>query len=221
MPPPETVRIAVIDSGVHPAHPHVDARRLLPGVAVHRNGAIAADDTLDRLGHGTAVTAAIQEKAPGAWIVPVRVFDDKLTTTATALVAAIDWCAGAGVDFINLSLGTANRAHAEALAEAVMRAGIPVVAAREAGGVPCWPGAGDGAIGVVVDPDCPRGAFRRLGHGSYAASGEPRPIPGVPARGNLAGISFAVANVTGLLAQALANPASRSIIQKQPIAPTA
>lgn len=221
MPRPEGVRIAVIDSGVHPAHPHIDAARLLPGVAVGRDGAIVGDDTLDRLGHGTAVTAAIQEKAPGAWIVPVRVFDDRLATTGTALVAAIDWCAGADVDIVNLSLGTANPAHAAALAEVVVRAGVPVVAAREAGGAPCWPGAGEGAIGVVVDPDCTRGAFRRLADGSYAASGEPRPIPGVPARGNLAGISFAVANVTGLLAQALANPASRSTIQKQPIAPTA
>ena len=31
------------------------------------------------------------------------------------------------------------------------------------------------------------------------ASGYPRPIPGVPPERNLKGISFAVANVTGLL----------------------
>lgn len=221
MPRPEAVRVAVIDSGVHPAHPHVDAARLLPGVGIGRDGKVVAGDTLDRLGHGTAVTAAIQEKAPGAWIVPVRVFEDRLATTATALVAAIDWCAGAGVDLVNLSLGTANPAHAQRLVEAVERAGIPVVAPVEAGGQPCWPGAGDGAIGVTLDPDCPREVMRATAAG-YAASGEPRPVPGVPPRGNLAGISFAVANVTGLLAaQALAKPASRSTIQKQPIAPTA
>ena len=36
-----------------------------------------------------------------------------------------------------------------------------------------------------------------------AASGYPRPIPGVPVERNLSGISFAVANVTGFLARLL------------------
>ena len=34
-----------------------------------------------------------------------------------------------------------------------------------------------------------------------AAAPYPRPIPGVPVEGNLNGISFAVANVTGMLAR--------------------
>lgn len=38
------------------------------------------------------------------------------------------------------------------------------------------------------------------------ASGYPRPIPGVPPERNLKGISFAVANVTGVLARAMATP---------------
>jgi hypothetical protein len=37
----------------------------------------------------------------------------------------------------------------------------------------------------------------------FAASAYPRPIPGVPKERNLAGVSFAVANVTGFLARAL------------------
>jgi hypothetical protein len=35
---------------------------------------------------------------------------------------------------------------------------------------------------------------------SFVAPGFPRPIPGVPPDKNLKGLSFAVANVTGLLA---------------------
>ena len=57
---PDPLRIAVIDSGVHPDHPHIDAARLLPGFAIARDGRDSEDDTGDRLGHGTAVTAAIQ-----------------------------------------------------------------------------------------------------------------------------------------------------------------
>ena len=40
------------------------------------------------------------------------------------------------------------------------------------------------------------------------ASGYPRPVPGVPPSRNLKGISFAVANVTGLLARAMSEVAS-------------
>jgi hypothetical protein len=38
---------------------------------------------------------------------------------------------------------------------------------------------------------------------SVAACGYPRPIPGVPPERNLQGISFAVANASGLLARVL------------------
>jgi hypothetical protein len=38
------------------------------------------------------------------------------------------------------------------------------------------------------------------------ASGYPRPIPGVSPERNLKGISFAVANVTGVLARVMAPP---------------
>ncbi|MEZ0496954.1 S8 family serine peptidase [Sphingomonas sp. IW22] len=246
----EPVRVGVIDSGVHPAHPHIRAEALATGVAILRNGEVAAGNeaTLDRLGHGTAVTAAIQEKALGAICVPVRVFHDALRASAVALVAAIDWCVAARVDLVNLSLGTTNAAHRPAIEAAVqraVRAGVAVVAARQAGDEPCWPGSASGAIGVVVGADCARDGCFQLGD-AFAASGEPRPIPGVPPRRNLVGISFAVANLTGLAArhcaelplalagadridvlrrrladQAMANPASRSTIQKQPTAPTA
>ena len=45
---------------------------------------------------------------------------------------------------------------------------------------------------VVEDDGPPRMRVR--------ASGLPRPIPGVPPERNLRGVSFAVANVTGILA---------------------
>ena len=45
------LRIAVIDSGVNPSHPHI----------ARVDGGWPENDFLDRLGHGTAVMAAIQE----------------------------------------------------------------------------------------------------------------------------------------------------------------
>lgn len=204
------VRVAVIDSGVHPDHPHIDGAKLLPGVAIASDGALsaAADATLDRLGHGTAVTAAIQEKAPDALILPVRVFHDALRTSARALALAIGWSIEQGADVINLSLGTTNAAHREgfaAVAAHAAEAGALIVAAREADGTPCWPGAldADAVLGVGLDWDCPRETWR-VRDGVLFASGYPRPIPGVPPRRNLYGISFATAQASGFAARACA-----------------
>ena len=55
------VRVAVIDSGVNTTHPHVG--EVAGGIAIDEQG-IERADYLDRLGHGTAVTAAI--RAEGA-----------------------------------------------------------------------------------------------------------------------------------------------------------
>jgi hypothetical protein len=196
------VRVAVIDSGVHPDHPHILADRLLPGVAVLADGSLDTSDdaTLDRLGHGTAVTAAIQEKAPEAFILPIRVFHDALRASPRALIAAIDWASDQGAILINLSLGTTNEAHAAHFAAAVARCTARIVAPREVGeGQPCWPGALDGVLAVGLDWDLPREQFRRE-NGLIYASGHPRPIPGVPQRRNLHGISFATAQVCGFAA---------------------
>jgi subtilisin family serine protease len=208
MPSPEPIRVAVIDSGVHSSHPHIDAVRLAPGVVIASDGTARIHPPLDRLGHGTAVTAAIQSLAPDAICIPVRVFDDRLATRAGALIAAIEWSVGAGADLINLSLGSTNTAHRapfEAAVASAAAAGVAVVAARAAGGMPCWPGSGAGAIGVVV-ADLPRGQWQVDGAG-FAASGEPRPIDGVPPAANLRGISFAVANMTGIAARLLTDTA--------------
>jgi len=202
----ERVRIAVIDSGVHPDHPHIAADRLLAGAIVRADGSIEPGPAVDRLGHGTAVTAAIQEKAPDAEILPVRVFHDALRTSAQALAAAIEWSLAQRAQLINLSLGTANPAHAALFARLVGEAeaaGALIVAAREAEGRPCWPGALDGVLGVGLDWDCPRETWRAA-DGVVYTSGYPRPIPGVPPRRNLYGISFATAQACGFAALAFA-----------------
>ena len=213
------IRIAVVDSGVHAAHPHVGG--VAGGVAIGRDGT-ETGDYLDRLGHGTAVTAAIREKAPEAELLAVKVFDDRLAATCGALVSAIEWASEHRVRLINLSLGTSNPVHEPMLAEAVARAaeaGSLVVSARSGGtgarvgetrdndGTRWLPGSLPDAIGVLLDWSCPRHAVRLTSDSDgvpvFLASGFPRPIPGVSPARNLGGISFAVANVTGVLARLL------------------
>ena len=199
------LRVGVIDSGVQAAHPHVGG--VAGGVAIAADGSEESDYT-DRLGHGTAVTAVIREKAPEAHLFAVRIFHDKLASPIGPLVRAIDWCLANGMHLINLSLGTDNPAHEAVLSAALDRvraAGAILVAAHQDAGVRWLPGSLAGALPVALDWDCPRGEYRTAplpdGRILYRASGFARPIPGVPPERNLKGISFAVANVTGLLAR--------------------
>jgi subtilisin family serine protease len=207
------VRVAVIDSGVHAAHPHVQG--VAGGAAIDAYGHESADYT-DRLGHGTAVTAVIREKAPDAEILAIRVFDRELTTTADALVAAIHWAVRHQAHLINLSLGTANPEHEPLLlqaAAAARAAGISIVAAAPQAGTKWWPGAIPGVIAVTLDWTLPRHVcrleMRDDGEIAVGASGYPRPIPGVPLERNLKGASFAVANAAGLMARVMATETTR------------
>ncbi len=203
------VRIGVIDSGAHPDHPHIG--RMSGGVMISPQGEIEDGEAvwLDRLGHGTAVTAAILEKAPAADCFAVKVFDQELRTTGAALLAALDWCVRQRMDIVNLSLGSTNPKHQGAFAEAAVRAeaaGVLLVAAHSAEGVPCHPGSLPTVLAVELDWDCPREGYHRRPSGEdgvlVLASGFPRPIPGVAPRRNLYGVSFAVANMTGIAARA-------------------
>jgi len=159
------------------------------------------------------VAAAIREKAPGAELFAVRVFERELATTADALALGIRRAAELGARLINLSLGTPNPAHLELLARAVRYAAereALVVSAHDLDGTTWLPGSLEGVMGVRLDWSVPRGEIR-VGQGApgrviATASGYPRPIPGVDPERNLKGISFAVANVTGVLARTLGTP---------------
>ncbi|HKP27986.1 MAG TPA: S8 family serine peptidase [Gemmatimonadales bacterium] len=201
------VRIAVVDSGIHSGHPHVGL--IADGIHFRADGT-TDDDWSDRLGHGTAVAAAIREKVPDAELIAVRVFDRTLSTNAEVLAQAIEWSAQQGAAFINLSLGTPNgehRARLEAAVAAARSRRATVVSAARHHEVDWLPGSLTGVVGVLLDWECPREEIRRQstvdGRIVYAASGYPRPIPGVPPERNLKGLSFAVANVTGCLARDL------------------
>jgi subtilisin family serine protease len=201
----EAVRVGVIDSGVNLAHPHIGV--IAGGISIAIDGT-RHEGFADLLGHGTAVMAAIQEKAPRAQYFAVRIFESALKTSADALQSALDWCLTNRMDVINLSLGTVNPAYEEMFQAAVTRAseqGVVIVAASETNGQPCFPGCLSGVFAVEAEPECPRDQCRVIlanGRILIRASGYPRPVPGVPPEFNLQGVSFAVANASGLVVRA-------------------
>ena len=177
------------------------------GVSVAADGTVEENSYLDRLGHGTAVMAAIQEKAPEAEYYAVRIFHEALRTSSVSLLRAMEWAVDAGMDVINLSLGTNNPAHAELFRPVTERAverGCRLVSAFN-----CYPGLLPGVIGVDLDPECDHETYDLRGE-TYVAAGYPRDAPGIPRERNLQGISFAVANVSGFLARELTRSGTSS-----------
>ena len=93
----------MIDSGVHAGHPHVGG--VAGGIGIDEHGATHTD-YIDRLGHGTAVTAAIREKAPDADIFAIKVFDRRVGRNGESLVGACEHALTLPAQIVNLSLGT-------------------------------------------------------------------------------------------------------------------
>jgi len=113
----------------------------------------------DVIGHGTAVMAAIKEKAPEADYFAVRVFYRSLRTTVDLLLRAIEWSIANRIDVINLSLGTTNPAHRERFAPVVAKAresGLILISARDAEGTPALPGISTGIVRAKYITQGPR-----------------------------------------------------------------
>jgi hypothetical protein len=190
------IRVAVVDSGINPHHPHV---ALVKG-GIFFDKAVESPDFVDRIGHGTAIAAVIHEKAPSAEIYAVRIFNRRLSANIDTLMRGLEWCLANDMHVVNLSVGTTNEQHRPRFEDFLRRAldrNMFVVSAAN-----MLPGKLDGAIGVNADPACDRQAFR-FHDGTFLASPYPRSIPGVPRELNLHGISFAIANCAGVLARLL------------------
>ena len=191
-----TVRIAVVDSGINPDHPHV--AQVKGGVFFDKG--IESPDFVDRLGHGTAVAAVIHEKAPKADIYAVRIFNRRLSANIDTLMQGLEWCLANGMHVVNLSVGTANEKHRARFEDFLRRADASNMFVVSAASM--LPGMLEGAIGVESDAECDHDTVQ-FRNGKFLASPYPRPIPGVPKEINLHGISFAIAHCTGMLAKVL------------------
>ena len=204
--------IAVLDSGVSPAHPQVGPVAGGVRIALVEGEVRYADDWRDGLGHGTAVAATISEDLPdeGWRLLSVRVFGRRLRAPPAALAAGIRWAAKHGAHLVNLSAGIpagTDPAGEALLAAAVVEAGrlgVTVVAPRRSGDTLLVPGALPDApprlVPVEADPAVPRREFVRRGP-ALVTSPWARPLPPLPKEKNFSGVSFAVATATNCAAR--------------------
>jgi len=147
------VVVAVIDSGWNR---NLRDTRVKSGVGISRGNnaasVVSPNEDADQHGHGTACGIVILRIAPAATIVPVRVFDKMLETSATVIEAAIEWSLAQGIRVLNLSLGTADKRTVPRLYKACHKAaqrGAILVCASAPGRV-SYPAAFDNVISVSI-----------------------------------------------------------------------
>ncbi len=179
----ESTVVAVLDTGIDPAHPALSGV-VEPGGF---NFVAGSDETHDPVnGHGTFVAGLIHFVAPDAALLPVVVLDGQGAGDAWGFTCGMFYAIDQGVDVINLSLGTTYESNAAeaALAEAT-GLGIAVVAAGGNQGVEEpeeFPAAEEGAIGVAaVDHLDVKAAFSNYNEEFFiCAPGTSLPQPGEP-----------------------------------------
>lgn len=154
--PPVTVAIAIIDTGIDPAHPELMAR-LLPGYNFRsRNG-----DTADRNGHGTMV-AGVAVLSSGIacgsgldgriMLMPLVAANAKGETTSGILAEAIRYAADHDARIINVSYGgIADRRILQEAADYAWSKGAVIFAAamNDFHGHPSFPAACDHVVAVT------------------------------------------------------------------------
>jgi len=199
------VKVALIDSGVNPAHSHVE--RVSGGISFTlREGdeIIRGADYQDRIGHGTALAGIFRKKAPGVELYAVKIFDRTLRAHAKILEKAIEWALEEGMKVINLSLGTSNPIHEEplrALCDEAESQKVLIIASGFPGQRHSYPAVFPNVIGAAGDERCSWNSYFYMEGDPvpFRAHPQPRPIPGIPQERNFKGHSFASAHIGALV----------------------
>lgn len=162
------VKIAVLDTGTDTTHPD------LKGQVLAEKNFSSAEDTVDRVGHGTHVASiaagtgaasggAFKGVAPDAKLLAGKVLDDDGYGEDSGILAGMEWAVAQGADIVNLSLGGTDTPEVDPLEAAVdkLSAEKGVLFAIAAGnegdgaGTVGSPGSADAAltVGAVDDKD--------------------------------------------------------------------
>ena len=173
----EGVVVGIVDSGVDATHPDL-AGQVLPGWTFTGAGFTSHAGQTDVAGHGTHVAGIVAARAgngtgvsgvaPGARILPVRVFDEQGSGWASDIANGIVWVANRGASVINLSFGSAvpSPAIAAAVRHAQGRGALVVAAAGNEGpdGSRPYPVSLPDVLGVAaVDPGSSAAPFSTTG----------------------------------------------------------
>ncbi|WLH03427.1 S8 family serine peptidase [Pseudomonas beijingensis] len=171
-------RIGVVDSG----HSAAQRAQVIAGrrFSLLEDGLAESDLGDDPLGHGSAVIAAIGQRAPTAVFCVAQVFDRRGVTSALQIATAIDWLVAQDVRLINLSLGVRqDRSLLREACAAAVAQGILLCASSPAQGEGVFPANYPQVLRVTGDARCTeqqwswlnsaQADFAACVHGSYPA----------------------------------------------------
>ncbi|MBW1649608.1 MAG: S8 family serine peptidase [Deltaproteobacteria bacterium] len=212
-----SVKIAIIDSGINPDHFHVDG--IEKGLGFYLNDKkqiMKSGDFTDIVGHGTAIAGIIKKKAPFAKLYAVKIFNQKLTASASVLIAALNWAIDNRMQIVNLSLGTKLLKYKKAIEQICAKAykkNIFIVSSAKHILDITFPAVFNTVIGVCKNPDCNEDTIAYYPKNSieFGACGMPRAIPGLPQELNFSGASFAAAHISGIIASKLKKNSNANI----------
>lgn len=206
------VLVAVIDTGMYSKHEDIDYSHVRTGRSY------VEGNMSDGFGHGTMVAGIIVCKqnnkkgiaglAPGADVMPMKVFDKYGNTYGDDIAQAIYDSVEAGADVINMSLGgPAYNITMRKACDYATKSGVIVIAAAGNDGTDAneYPAAYDSVIGVAsVDEWGYRSSFSQMGRAvDVAASGDSMVLPYNASKGDYvysSGTSFASPCVAALAA---------------------
>jgi subtilisin family serine protease len=208
----EGVTVAVVDSGVDPAHPAVGAvaRAMALRWDPETEQVVSTEGPHDDLfGHGTACAGIIRRTAPDATLWSVRVLGSRLTGKGVVFAAGLRWAITAGARVVNLSLSTGRDDYFglfHEIADEAAFAGVVLVCAANNVPAPTYPAQFSSVISVAAHD----------GRDPFSLDANPAPpvdfgAPGIDvsvpwlagATISSTGNSFAAPHVTGLVARLL------------------
>ncbi|APR75436.1 Alkaline serine protease, subtilase family protein [Minicystis rosea] len=212
--------MAVIDTGVDPAHPAIAPVIGGAHLSSGEGGVVStADDYRDSVGHGTACAGIVSDGLHGRIeILAVRVVDDQGTSTVRLIEAALTWAVARGARVVNMSLGAPvwqdeARDRLRALCADAERRGVIIIAATGPEGTRALPAVLDEVI-AVGSAVCPPDALYVADDGvpDFLAKGDLQRIAWLEGRSVLGqGTSLAAAHVT--------NTVCRILLQKPDLDP--
>lgn len=193
------MRVGIVDSGFR-----ADQQAWIEDAAafiLHEGGLWMDEPSEDPINHGSRLLDIIHHHAPHSRFYIAQVFNQRSTTTAAQVAAALDWLVDQDVNLINLSLGL--RDDRSVLKEAVERAisaGVILCASSPARGEPVYPSAYEGVLRMTGDARCALGEISWL-NTQYADFGGH--VLGFDQQQQAAGASLGCAHMTGHIARLL------------------
>ncbi len=202
--------VAIIDNGIDFSHPLFADANVIDGYDFVDDDSIPAEEVGPLQSHGTFVSGLIRLTAPGATLMPIRVFNEYGDGYEWDVIQGIYWAINHGANVINMSFCTyyPGRTLETAINDA-LNAGIVLLASvgNDSTSVAAYPAAYSGVIAVsAMDTLEYKASFSSYGtHVDLCAPGVAiySSFSGEHPWGTWSGTSFAVALVTGSVALTL------------------